>query len=137
MKSGLTPGKRFDLRVRVTTEMCPHFDGELLHPVYATWSLAHDMEVAGRKLLEPYLEPDEEGIGAHISIDHRSPALVGSEVLVRAEVEHCSPRQLTCVVAAWCGPRELARGKFVQVILSRARLEEALDRLRREQAESQ
>ena len=74
MKPGLTPGVFVEQEFRVTPEMCPHFHGELKHPVYATWTAVHHMELVGRALLEPHLEPDEEGIGAHLTIDHRSPA---------------------------------------------------------------
>jgi predicted thioesterase len=130
MTPGLDPGNFAEVEFTVTPEMCPHFDGVLVHPVVATWTLVHRMEVAGRKLLAPHLGPDEEGIGAHISIDHRWPAPVGARVVVRAEVESCTARRLVCITSARCGTRELARGRFVQVILPKTRLQSMLDRHR-------
>lgn len=122
MKPGLDPGVGHSIAVLVTLEMCPHFDGVLLHRVYATWSLVHDMEVCGRKLLEPHLEPHEEGIGAHISVDHRAPAHVGETVTLRAVVESCDASRLITRMTAHVGDRLIAEGRFVQAILHRDRL---------------
>lgn len=122
MKPGLDPGKSFELQVVVTRAMCPHFDGVLHHPVCATWTLVEHMEVAGRKLLQPHLDDDEEGVGAHISVDHRAPAPIGATVRVRAEVISCTHRRLTTLMTAWCGGRVIAEGRFVQVILPKAKL---------------
>jgi predicted thioesterase len=130
MKSGLDPGVFAEMRVVVTPDMCPHFDGVLVHPVYATWTLVHHMEIVGRKLLVPYLEQHEEGVGAHVSVDHISPAYVGSSVTVRAAVDSCTHHRLTARMSAHCGERELARGVFVQVIMPKSRLKAIIERHR-------
>ncbi|GMU80298.1 MAG: thioesterase [Phycisphaerales bacterium] len=129
MLEDLKPGMAFELEFEVAESMCPHFDGTLVHPVCATWTLCHHMEVAGRKLLAPYLAPHEEAVGAHISIDHRAPAVIGSAVRVRAEVTHATHRRLEATVSAHAGERLLASGKFVQIILSKERLAAILDHL--------
>lgn len=122
MKPGLDPGVAHETQVVVTAEMCPHFDGAMLHPVLATWTLVHQFEVAGRKLLEPHLEQHEEGIGAHISVDHESPAWLGSLVRFRAEVESCEAHRLTTRMTAFVGERQIASGRMVQAILPRTKL---------------
>lgn len=132
MRPGLEPGVFAEMEVRVAPEMCPHFDGALLHPLYATWTLVYHMELIGRKLLAPHLEEDEEAVGAQISVEHRSMATLGSIVRVRAEVEQCTPRRLTTMMSACCGPRLLATGKFVQVIIPRHRLESLIQRYSQE-----
>jgi fluoroacetyl-CoA thioesterase len=132
MRPGLHRGVFAELEVRVAPEMCPHFDGALVHPVYATWTLVYHMELAGRKLLAPHLEQDEEAVGAHISVDHRGMATLGSIVRVRAEVEQCTPRRLTSLMSAYCGPRLLATGTFVQIIMPKHRLEAMIQRHRGE-----
>jgi fluoroacetyl-CoA thioesterase len=132
MKPGLVPGSRVELSVTVTADMCPHFDGRLHHPVCATWTLVNHMEVAGRRLLEPFLETHEEGVGAHISIDHRSPAPIGANIVICAEVESCAHNRLTTKMYASCGERLLATGKFVQVILEKSRLAAILEQARRQ-----
>ena len=128
MKPGLEPGTFAETTITVTSDMCPHFDGILVHPLYATWTLVRDMEVTGRKLLAPFLEDHEEGVGAHIDVDHRSPAPIGSVVVVRAEVTSCSPRRLTTRVTAHTGDRLLAEGLFVQTILPKTKLQTLIDR---------
>jgi predicted thioesterase len=119
MKPGLEPGQRAEIQRRVTADMCPHFDGALVHPTYATWTMVHHMEVAGRMLLAPHLEPHEEAVGAHISVDHKAPAPIGSLVTVSAEVESNDGRKLICRVAARVGDRLIGAGRFTQAILPR------------------
>jgi len=126
MKPGLTIGLTAETLVCVTADMCPHFEGVLVHPVYATWIMVRDMEVTGRKLLAPYLEPHEEGVGAHIRVDHRSPATIGARVLIRAEATAVTAHKLTCRMTATCDNRLVGQGEFVQVLLSKTRLEALL-----------
>lgn len=128
MNPELQIGRSAEVNFTVTPEMCPHFDGILVHPVLATWTVVHQMEVAGRKLLAPHLEPGNEGIGAHIRVDHRSPAPIGSHVRVVATATGVTANRLTCRVAAYCGPRLLAEGEFVQVVMSKARLAGLIER---------
>lgn len=132
MKPGLKPGASAEVGVVVTAAMCPHFDGVLVHPVLATWYVVHHMELAGRKLLEPYLDFSEEAVGAHIQVDHRSPAPVGSPVRVIAEAVECRPHRLVCATRAMCGSRLVAEGKFVQIIMPKTRLRDWIERHRPE-----
>jgi fluoroacetyl-CoA thioesterase len=123
VKPGLQPGSSEAVEFEVAPEMCPHFDGVLVHPVCATWTLVQYMEVAGRRLLAPYLDQDEEGVGAHISVDHRAPAPIGSRVVVTAQVDSVGRRRLTCRVDAHGNGRRIASGRFVQVVVAKSRLE--------------
>lgn len=129
MLKNLAAGAAFELEFEVAESMCPHFDGTLVHPVCATWTICHHMEVAGRKLLAPHLEPHEEAVGAHISIDHRAPAVIGSRVVVRAVATDVTHRRLEASVSAHAEGRLLANGRFVQIILSRERLAAILEHL--------
>ena len=126
MKPPIEVGNSAELRIRVTDDMCPVFEGAVLHRVCATWSLAHQMEVAARRVLAPHLEPDEEGIGTHVSVDHVAPAPVGCELRVHAEVVEMDDTTLVCRVDAWNGSRLVGRGRQVQRILPRARIEARL-----------
>ena len=123
MRAEVTPGTAAEVSFRVEAQLCPHFDGVLIHPVCATWEIVHHMEVAGRKLLAPFLEPDEEGIGAHISVNHHAPAAIGSTVRVEAVAKSWTHRRLTCTLQAHSGDRLIAEGEFVQVVLPKERLE--------------
>ncbi|MFQ5430291.1 MAG: thioesterase family protein [Phycisphaerae bacterium] len=126
MKPGLTPGIHAEVRFEVTEAMCPAFEGEVVHRVCATWTLVHYMEVAGRKILVQYLEPGEEGVGSHVSCDHRAPAPVGREVRMVATVTAATARELACGVEAFVENRLIATGKTVQRILPRELLSRLL-----------
>lgn len=130
MKPGLTVGLRHELQFTVTPEMCPHFDGVRVHPVCATWTVVHYLELAGRRVLVPHLEQNEEGVGVHISIDHRSPAVVGSVVTAEAVVQAVSSRRLECRVAALVGQRVIADGLFVQAVTGKEKLARLFDQHR-------
>ncbi|MEE8550040.1 MAG: thioesterase, partial [Gemmatimonadota bacterium] len=68
MKPSLKVGNTAEVTAEVTEDMCPAFDGVVVHRLYSTWSMAHHMELAARKVLAPHLEAHEEGIGSHLSI---------------------------------------------------------------------
>ncbi|MCG8408785.1 MAG: hypothetical protein MI923_26565 [Phycisphaerales bacterium] len=126
MKPGLEPGIYEEVSFEVTEQMCPAFDGEVVHRVCATWTLVHYMELAGRKILMQFLEPEEEGVGSHVSCDHVRPAQVGKKVRVKATVAQMSDRELVCDVAAYCGEQLIASGRTGQKVLPRVVLKRIL-----------
>ncbi len=128
MKSGFEPGIVREITVTVTEDMCPTFDGVIVHRCYSTWSAAHHMEIAARKVLVDFLEDHEEGIGSHISIDHLAPCRVGKTVRVRAELAEVSDRRIVCNVSAYDGDRLLASGRQVQVVMEKEALESIIER---------
>mgnify|MGYP006286432243 CR=1 FL=1 len=127
MRPSLRVGHRAEVSITVTLEMCPAFDGVVVHRVYSTWSMAHHMELAARKVLAPHLEAEEEGIGAHLSIDHVAPAPVGVLVRVTAEAVELDASTLVCTVEAHrmdaSGPVLVGRGRQVQRVLPRRKLD--------------
>lgn len=126
LKAGLAVGDRREVTFEVTEAMCPAFGGEVVHRVCATWTLVHYMELAGRRVLVDFLEPDEEGVGSHVTCDHLAPAAVGRTVRVVATATGVSERELVCAVTADCGDRRIASGRTVQKILPRDVLERML-----------
>lgn len=128
MKPGFEPGITREITVEVTEDMCPAFDGVIVHRCYSTWSVVHHMELAARKVLVDFLEPDEEGIGAHISVDHLAPCKVGKTVIVRAELTHVDRNRVTCRVAAYDGDRLLATGTQIQVVMDKRQLQRSIER---------
>jgi fluoroacetyl-CoA thioesterase len=128
MKKGLAEGAVAEVRFTVTPEMCPAFDYKIVHEVCSTREIVHHMEVAGRKMLTPYLEPNEEGVGSHASCDHTGPALVESEVRIVARAVVANERELVCDCTAYRGDRLIATGKTVQRIFPREVLERILRR---------
>ena len=95
--------------------------------------MAHHMELAARLVLAPHLEAHEEGIGAHLSIDHVAPTPVGHDVRVEAEAVELGPTTLVCSVTAYhvrADGREtvVGRGRQVQRVLPRAKLDSLIAR---------
>ena len=128
MKPSLQLGNTAEVTVEVTEDMCPAFDGVVVHRVYSTWSMAHHMEIAARMVLAPHLDEHEEGIGGHLSIDHIAPTPLGHRVRVVAEAVEIDATTLVCDVTAYHvfpDGRETAagRGRQVQRILPKAKLE--------------
>ncbi len=122
MKPGFEPGIVRELTFTVTEDMCPAFDGVIVHRCYSTWSVAHHFELAARKVLAEFLEDHEEGIGSHVSVDHLAPCPLGREVRIRAELTEIrtgrNPR-VFCDITAHDGDRLLARGTQVQVVMDK------------------
>ena len=131
MKAGFLSGIIRELSVVVSDDMCPAFDGVIVHRVYSTWSAAHHFEMAARKVLVDFLEAHEEGVGSYLSVDHLAPCPVGRIVRVRAELIEVTddhhPR-VVCNVSAYDGDRLLARGKQVQVVMNKEYLQRYLER---------
>ena len=137
MKTSLQVGQAADVTITVTEDMCPAFDEIVVHRVYSTWSMAHHMELAARKVLAPHLEEDEEGIGSHLSIDHLAPAPVGHDVRVHAEAIEVDDEGVVCEVTAWDGDRLLGRGRQVQRVLPKSVLQRIIDRASRQRSSAE
>lgn len=107
-----------------------------LHPVYATYWLAKHMELVSRKIILPYLEDHEEGIGHRVEVDHLASALPGMRVAVTGVFERQAGNRVHVACSAVSELGDLiGRGATVQVILDRARLEHSFDTLRGRWAE--
>ncbi len=126
MKPGFEPGIVKSMDVVVTGDMCPAFDGVVVHRVYSTWSMVEHMELAARRVLVDFLDEDEEGVGAHVSVDHLSAAIVGTTVTVRAELTEVRHHRVVCEVSARVGDRLLGIGRQVQVVMKKDKLAKRL-----------
>jgi fluoroacetyl-CoA thioesterase len=132
MKPSLVLGDKAEVLITVTEDMCPAFDGVVVHRVYSTWSMAHHMELAARKVLAQHLEEHEEGIGSHLTIDHIAPTPVGHRVRVVAVAVEIGPTTLACDVIAYHVRRDadrvVGRGRQVQRILPKQKLDALIER---------
>ncbi|MGY1839974.1 MULTISPECIES: thioesterase family protein [unclassified Modestobacter] len=117
-------GATASIEVVVTPEMTVRFD-ELgaVHPVYATYTMAKHFEEAARKLLLRYLDPDEDGIGRSLTVEHLAPSRVGDRIRVTATRAEVHGNRLTCSCTAVDGDgRRLGTGSTVQAALPVASL---------------
>ena len=133
MKPSLKLGDTAEIVITVTEDMCPAFDGVVVHRVYSTWSMGHHFEIAARKLLMPNLQEHEEGIGSHLSIDHIAPTRLGHRVRIVAEAIEIGRTTLVCELTAYHvrpdGSEKLAgRGKQIQRALPKGKLEKLIER---------
>ncbi len=116
------------LSVVVTEAMTVDFE-ELgrIHPLYATYWLCRHMEEAGRKIILPFLEDGEEGIGSAVSARHLAPAVAGERVDVVAEhvLTEKNRVRVRCRATNETG-RVIGEGETEQTILPRERLEEMI-----------
>ncbi len=103
-----------------------------LHPVYATYWMTKHMELVSRKIILPFLEQGEEGIGHEVSVAHRASALPGMRVTLTARFLGCEENR---VRAACRAVNELGdvvgTGTTTQVIMPNERLAQGFERLSR------
>lgn len=125
------------LTVTVTDDMTVSF-GELgrLHPVYATYWMAKHFEEAGRKIILPFLEDGEGGIGTQVDVTHTASALPGMTVTVTATFDRMEGRRIVARMRAVneLGD-EIGFGSTTQMVLPQSRIDAGFDTLRARWAE--
>ncbi|HEV8354551.1 MAG TPA: thioesterase family protein [bacterium] len=111
------------MTVTVTAEMLATFE-ELgpVHPLYATWSMVRHMELACRKIILPYLLPDEDAVGHSISVTHLAATAAGEQVTLRARLLRVDGRRIICAVDAYNEHEKIGEGTQVQLLVPRERL---------------
>jgi predicted thioesterase len=92
--------------------------------VCSTFSLARDFEWSSRLFFIDMKEEDEEGVGTFLSIDHKSPAFVGEEIIFTAQVVKIEKNELICSIEAKIAGRLIATGTTGQKILKKDRLKQ-------------
>ncbi len=129
MKPGLTIGQTATLEVTVTTEMLANFGGENVHHLYATSALVLHMEWVCRKMIEPYIEEHEEGIGYRVKVSHLMPTIPHMTVKLKATIADIKDRKVTCDVEAFNLRGKIARGCVVQAIVEKSWLNHKIKEL--------
>lgn len=99
------------------------FDNGNVHPVYATFALGRDAEWCCRLFVLEMKEASEEGIGTFLTIQHKSPALVGSTVEFTAVVKSIVKNEIICTYTAKIGNRLIAEGEQGQKIIQKQKLD--------------
>lgn len=122
MHNPFRPGDQKVHTVTVDEGRLARFDAGLVHPVYATFALAKDAEWAGRLFVLEMKEEDEEGIGTAFSIEHVSPAPLGSVVNITATVIALEGNRIDVSFEAHVGNRLIAHGTTGQKIVNKQRM---------------
>ncbi len=118
------------MAVEVTPQMTVEFDGRPLHPFYPTYWACHHAEQASRRILEPYLEAHEDGIGSGLFIHHHAPALVGQTVTVVATATRVRGNHVICHFEMTERGRRIAHGDVHQVVIPKQRIREMAEEVK-------
>jgi predicted thioesterase len=130
LKIPFAPGDQKTFERIIQTQDTATFDSGQVHPVYATFALARDIEWACRLFVLEMKEADEEGIGTSLAIQHLSPALVGETVSITATVKSIQKNEIICSYEARVEDRLIATGEQGQKILKKERIEGIFNNLR-------
>ena len=110
----------------VTQDMVATLGGQQIHPVLATARLIEWMEWAGRRLILPYLDDDEDAVGYQIDVVHLRPTLVGEEFSAVADLVRVDGNRIITNVTAQNSRGQIGKGTFVQVLLPKVQLQKML-----------
>lgn len=122
MRITIKPGDKREYRRIVESGDVASFHGKEVHLVCSTFSLARDIEWTTRLFILDIADTGEEGIGTFLTIDHKSPAFVGEEIIFTGWVDQLHGNELTCFYEARVGDRLIAVGKTGQKIISRLKI---------------
>ncbi|MGH8704091.1 MAG: thioesterase family protein [Burkholderiales bacterium] len=125
MKPSLAPGISFSKALAVDEQRCISFMGRE-SMVYATPKMVSDMEYACREFLLEHLEPGEDSVGAHVSIDHLAATPLGMQVTIEARVTEVDRRRVTLAFSVRDSVEECGRGTHVRFVVDKAKTQERL-----------
>lgn len=118
----IKPGDTRTYVKQVTSADFARFEDGLVHAVCSTFSLAQAAEWAGRLFVLDIKEENEEGIGTYLTINHKSPAFEGDEVIITAILKELAGHNVVCTFEARVGDRLVADGETGQKILKKDKL---------------
>ena len=122
MKLVFTFGDQKEFRKVVQPDDVAAFEGKVVHAVCSTFALARDIEWTTRQFVLDMVDEDEEGIGTKLSIEHKSPAFVGEEIIFTAWIDRLSDNELICSYEAKVNDRLIATGNTGQKILKKEKI---------------
>lgn len=130
MKSNCSVGEIRILKKVVSNEDLATFETGNVHPFYSTFSLGRDVEWACRQFVLEMKEDDEEGIGTFLNISHKSPALLGDFVEIRAMLSELEGNTVNCSFVVMVSDRLVAEGTQGQKILKKEKVLRLIDQIR-------
>ncbi|HVJ23941.1 MAG TPA: thioesterase family protein [Burkholderiales bacterium] len=125
MKNSLKAGLELSKTVTVDEARCIGFMGKE-GMVYATPRMVSDVEYACRDFLLQHLDPGEDSVGAHVSIDHLAATPLGLQVTIQAKVVEVDRRKVTFEFTVHDPVEQCGRGKHVRFVVETAKSRERL-----------
>ncbi|ASK61962.1 thioesterase [Virgibacillus phasianinus] len=126
MKSGMDIGRTETIEIEVTEDMFASFEGSVVHPVYSTVAMVYHMEWVSRKIILPFLEDHEEGMGGAVQLKHISPSPLHSKVKLTATLVEYKNQQVRTKVEAYNEQGLIGKGEVKQVILPKEMINQKL-----------
>lgn len=125
MKSSLKPGLQTEKSISVDEARCIGFMGKE-GMVYATPRMVSDVEYTCRDFLLAHLDPGEDSVGAHVSIDHLAATPIGLNVTIQAKVVEVDRRKIVFEFSVHDPVEQCGRGKHVRFVVETAKTRERL-----------
>jgi fluoroacetyl-CoA thioesterase len=124
MKPGLNVGREETIEITVTADMFASFEGEVVHPVYSTVAMTYHMEWVSRKIILPFLEDHEEGMGSSVQLKHLAASPLGSTVTLTATLVELRDNKIVTKVSAENHLGLIGIGEVMQVVLPKEKIAE-------------
>ena len=125
MKPTLVAGLSTQKTVLVDEPRCIGFMGKE-GMVYATPRMVSDVEYACRDFLLGHLDPGEDSVGAHVSIDHLAPTPLGLSVSIEIRITEVDRRKVVCAFSVRDPIEEVGRGTHARFVVDTAKSRERL-----------
>jgi predicted thioesterase len=125
MKDSLKAGLELKKTVTVDESRCIGFMGKE-GMVYATPRMVSDVEYACRDYLLQHLDPGEDSVGAHVSIDHLAATPLGLQVTIEVRIAEVDRRKITFEFSVRDPVEQCGRGKHVRFVVESAKTRERL-----------
>src|SRR5688572_9695610 len=125
MKASLAPGLSTAKSIAVDEARCIGFMGKE-GMVYATPRMVSDVEYTCRDFLLQHLDPGEDSVGAHVSIDHLAATPMGLTVKIEARITEVDRRKVTFEFSVHDPVEQVGRGKHVRFVVETAKTRERL-----------
>jgi fluoroacetyl-CoA thioesterase len=125
MKSSLKKDLVFSKNVLVDESRVIGFMGKEA-AVYATPRMVSDVEYTCRDMLLEHLDPGEDSVGAHVSIDHLAPTPMGLQVTVDVKIAEVDRRKVVFEFSVRDPIEEVGRGRHVRFVVETAKTRERL-----------
>ena len=125
MKDSLKAGLATRREVTVDESRCIGFMGKE-GMVYATPRMVSDVEYTCRDFLLEHLDPGEDSVGAHVSIDHLAATPLGLKVTIDVSIVEVDRRRVTFEFSVRDPIEECGRGRHVRFVVETAKSRERL-----------
>ena len=125
MKASLAVGLSTRREVTVDESRCIGFMGKE-GMVYATPRMVSDVEYTCRDFLLEHLDPGEDSVGAHVSIDHLAATPLGLKVTIDVKLVEIDRRRVTFQFSVRDPIEECGRGRHVRFVVDTAKSRERL-----------